>query len=59
MNENFKVIMSCFDKTITIERDHPDVSIDEVVEDIVACLLGLTFSKEVIIKGFSNYIEEK
>ena len=56
--ENFKIIISCYDKTITINRDHPDITIFEAVEDIVTCLLGLTFNKETIIEGFSKYIEK-
>ena len=61
MNENeknFEVSMSCYDKSITVTRNHMDISIFEAVEDIVTCLFGLTFSKEQIIKGFSEYIEE-
>ena len=57
-DENFKVVMTCYDKTVTVIRNHMDVSIFEAVEDIVTCLFGLTFSKEQIIKGFSEYIKE-
>jgi hypothetical protein len=58
MNDrNFEVIMSCYDKTITVNRDHPDISINEAIEDIVTCLLGLTFSRDQIIRGFSEYVE--
>ena len=56
--ENFKIIMSCYEKTITINRSYPDISIFDAVEDIVTCLIGLTFSKEQIIRGFSKYIKE-
>lgn len=56
--ENFKVVMSCYEKTITVNRNCPDISIFDAVEDIVTCLIGLTFSKEQIIKGFSEYIKE-
>lgn len=57
-DKNFKVTMTCYDKTVTVDRNHMDISIFEAVEDIVTCLFGLTFSKEQIIKGFSEYIEE-
>lgn len=57
-DENFKVTMTCYDKTVTVDRNHTDVSIFEVVEDVVTCLFGLTFNNEQIIKGFSKYIEE-
>ena len=56
--ENFKIIMSCYEKTITVNRNYPDISISDAVEDVVACLIGLTFSKEQIIEGFSEYIKE-
>ena len=60
MNDrNFEVIMSCYDKTITVNRDYPHISIGDAIEDVVTCLLGLTFSKEQIIKGFSKYIESE
>ena len=56
--ENFKIIMSCYEKTITINRSYPDVSISDAIEDIVTCLIGLTFSKEQIIDGFLKYVKE-
>jgi hypothetical protein len=57
--ENFKIIMSCYDKTITVDRNYPDISIFDAIEDVVTCLTGLTFSKEQIIEGFSEYIKGK
>ena len=57
--ENFKIIMSCYEKTITVDRSYPDISIFDAVEDIVTCLIGLTFSKKQIIKGFSEYIKKE
>ena len=56
--ENFKIIMSCYEKTITINRNCSDVSIFDAVEDIVTCLIGLTFTEKQIIRGFSEYIKE-
>ena len=56
--ENFRIIMSCYEKTITVDRSYPDISIFDAVEDVVTCLVGLTFSKKQIIRGFSEYIKE-
>lgn len=58
-NENFEISVSCYDKKVTVNRDYPDVTIYVAVEDVVTCLLGLSFSKEQIIKGFSEYINEE
>lgn len=57
-DENFKIVMSCYDKSITVDRNYPDVSIFDAVEDVVTCLIGLTFSKKQIIEGFSKYMKE-
>ena len=62
MNEsekNFEVTMSCYDKNITVTRNHMDISIFEAVEDIVTCLFGLTFSRDQIVRGFSAYIRNE
>lgn len=55
---NFKITLSCYDKTVTIERDYPDITITDAIEDMVAGLFGLTFSQDQIIKGMSEYIGE-
>jgi hypothetical protein len=57
IDKNFKVTMECYDKIISIERDHPDITLDDAIEDIATCLLGLTFSKKQIIQGFKEYAE--
>ena len=58
-DKNFEITMSCYDKTIKVSRNNMDISISEAVEDVVTCLLGLTFPKELIIKGFSEYIKKE
>jgi hypothetical protein len=57
IDKNFKVTMECYDKIVSIKRDHPDITLDNAIEDVVTCLLGLTFSREQIIQGFKEYAE--
>ena len=54
----FYVKMGAYDKTITIDFDHPDVTIDDAIEAVVGCLYGMTFNKEQIIKGMQRYVED-
>lgn len=56
--ENFKMEMSCYDTKVTIETTS-DITISDAVRNVVTCLLGMTFSKEQIIKAFKEYLEEE
>ena len=56
--ENFKMEMSCYDTKVTIETTS-DITISDTVRNVVTCLLGMTFSKEQIIKAFKEYLEEE
>ena len=58
-DENFKIVMSCYDKSITVNRNYPDVKINDVIEDIVICLKGLTFSDSTILDGFKEFINSQ
>lgn len=58
MEQNFKVEMSCYDKTVTIERDYPDITINDAIEDVITGLYGLTFSEDQIHRGMLDYLKE-
>ena len=58
MEEPTKITMSSYDTTVSWEVNYSDVSIQKILEGVVSYLLGLTFSKEVILDGMKDYIEE-
>lgn len=43
---------------VTYKSGYADETIENVLHGIVTCLIGLTWSKETIIKGMREYIEE-
>ena len=53
-----KITMSSYNTTMSWEINHDDVTINDMIEGVVSCLLGLTFHKDTIIKGMKNYIKE-
>ena len=58
MDKNFKMTMSCYDKMITYETDHADVTVEEVMNGVLACMIGLTWHESVILKGLLSYLED-
>ena len=55
---NFKMTMSCYEKTVTFEVDHADISIEDAIHGFVTCLRGLTWYEDTINHGLLNYLEE-
>lgn len=60
MNEDFKTKITIFsyDTKISWEPLNSNGTAKEMIEGVVSCLLGLTYTKESIISAMKNYIEE-
>lgn len=43
---------------VTYKSGYADESLENILHGVVTCLTGLTWSKESIIKGMREYIEE-
>ena len=48
-----------YDKTITIRRPYSDVTISDLIEDFVALMVGITFSKDQVISGLQAYVDDE
>lgn len=57
MNETVFSIKN-YDKTISVIRPYDDVTINDMVEDFVTLMKGITFYHNQIIDAFKHYIEE-
>lgn len=47
-----------YDRTIIIKHDYSDVTLNELIEDFVSLMVGITFPQECIIQGLENYVNE-
>ena len=56
--KNFEITMNCYDKTVTVKYDHPDVTINEIMEAITGCMRALTFGEDQIMKMCEDYIND-
>ena len=51
--------IKAYDKTITIEHNHEDVNINDLVDDFVVLMEGITFPRSCIVNAFKEYIEDE
>lgn len=58
MNEPTKITMTSYDTTVSWEVPDSDIDINRMMEGVVSCLLALTFSKQTILSGMKEYLEE-
>lgn len=56
--KNFEIIMCCYEKTVTVKFNHPDVSSSGVMEAIVGCMRTLTWSDDQIENMCAEYLME-
>lgn len=47
-----------YGETMSWETDHSDVTIDELLQGVYGCLIGLTWTPEVILNGMKEWAEE-
>ena len=53
-----KITYECNGKKISVEIDHEDVTIDEVLDAFVSMLYGSVFHKETVDSGIIELAEE-
>lgn len=53
-----KIMMQCNDIKVTWEKPNDDVTIDEVIQGITTCLLGLTWYEKTIMDGYKEAVDE-
>ena len=58
MNEPTTITMTSYDTTVSWEVPDSDIDINRMMEGVVGCLLALTFSKQTILSGMKEYLEE-
>jgi hypothetical protein len=56
--KNFNMSMTAYEKVVTVEYTHPDVSSSDVMEAIVGCMRALTWSDDQILTMCIDYIKE-
>ena len=56
--EPTKITMTSYDTTMSWEVPYSDVTIEDMLQGILACMVGLTWSQEQIIIGMKNFVEE-
>lgn len=49
--------MTEYDTTVSWELNTEDTTINEMIDGVVACLKGLTFTERQIIEAMKTYIE--
>lgn len=47
-----------YDRTMIIKHDHSDVTLNELIEDFVSLMVGITFPHSCVIQGLEDYVEE-
>lgn len=47
-----------YDRTVIIKHDYSDVNLNELIEDFVSLMVGITFPQECVIRGLEDYVEE-
>lgn len=55
--EPTKITITNWNVKISFELPYSDCTIDELLNGIVACLRGCTFSEEQIIQAFKDYVK--
>lgn len=56
--EPTKITITSYDTTVSWEVPYSDIDINKVLDGVVSCLLGITFTKETILNGMKTYLEE-
>lgn len=54
-----KITIENYGKTMSVETNHEDVSIDEYLDIIYGLLVTVTFHPTTVINGFKDFIKEK
>lgn len=57
-NAAFRITVSQYDTTVTIEKDHADIDIYELREMVIAIAISLGWSMDSIDKIFKNLDDE-
>lgn len=53
-----KITITSDDITVSWEIPYSDIDINQALDGVVSCLLGITFTKETILNGMKTYLEE-
>lgn len=53
-----KISMTEYDTTVSWELHREDATTSDMIDGVVACLRGLTFTENQIIEAMKNYIKE-
>lgn len=58
MSEPTIFSMQCYDRKVTVEINHSDISASDAIESFYAVMIGHTWLPETIIKAMKEFIEE-